>query len=262
MRNEITWKSAIEKVLQNSTGPLHYEEITDKIISDGLKKSVGATPSATVNAQISSSIKHEGIRSPYERVARGTFKLRDKEVAAKVAPPLQIPAKDFNEMEDQYAIVSSFGMFWRREGVNWTPIPKLLGMQKQSSLAVDFSDQTGVYLLYDGREVIYVGRTTDRPLGKRLYEHTIDRMSARWDRFSWFGLLPVSEEGKIGPLPVKYEAEKMIPALEAILIEALEPRQNRKRGDDLAAVEYIQKTDPSIEHKKIMATISTALNKQ
>lgn len=262
MRDEMTWKSAIEKVLRNSTGPLHYEEITDKIISDGLKRNVGATPSATVNAQISSSIKHEGLRSPYERVARGTFKLRDNRDAVKVADSQKIPAKDFNEMEDQYAIISSFGMFWRREGVNWTPIPKLLGMQKQSSLPVDFSEQTGVYLLYDGREVIYVGRTTDRPLGRRLYEHTIDRMSARWDRFSWFGLLPVSEEGKIGSLPAKFDADKMIPALEAILIEAVEPRQNRKRGDDLAAVEYIQKTDPSIEHKKIMATISTALNKQ
>lgn len=30
-------------------------------------------------------------------------------------------------------------------------------------------------LVYDGREVIYVGRTTDRPLGRRLYEHTIDQ---------------------------------------------------------------------------------------
>lgn len=262
MRNEITWKCAIEKVLQNSTVPLHYEEITDKIISDGLKKAIGATPSATVNAQISSSIKHEGLRSPYERVARGTFKLRDKNGSSELANPRRVPAREFDEMEDQYAIVSSFGMFWRREGVSWTPTPKLLGTQKQSSLAVDFAEQAGVYLLYDGREVIYVGRTTDRPLGKRLYEHTIDRMSARWDRFSWFGLLPVSEDGKIGALPTKYEADKIIPALEAILIEALEPRQNRKRGDDLATVEYIQQNDPSIEHKKIMATISTALNKQ
>ena len=36
----------------------------------------------------------------------------------------------------------------------------------------------------------------------------------------------------------------MIPALDAILIEALEPRQNRKRGDDLSAVEFIQREDP------------------
>ncbi|HRF45957.1 MAG TPA: hypothetical protein PLD30_17290, partial [Candidatus Competibacteraceae bacterium] len=97
--------------------------------------------------------------------------------------------------------------------------------------------------------------------GKRLYEHTIDRMSARWDRFSWFGLLPVSDKGGIGSLPETYVAAKLIPALEAILIEALEPRQNRKRGDDLAAVEYLQKVDPEIEKKKVKATLDAALNK-
>lgn len=86
-------------------------------------------------------------------------------------------------------------------------------------------------------------------------------MSARWDRFSWFGLLPVSEAGQLGSLPDNYEAAKIIPALEAILIEALEPRQNRKRGDDLAAVEYIQRVDPEIEKKRIKATLDAALNK-
>ena len=53
----------------------------------------------------------------------------------------------------------------------------------------------------------------------------------------------------------------MIPALEAILIEALEPRQNRKRGDDLASVEYIQRVDPEIEKKRIKATLDAAFNK-
>jgi hypothetical protein len=62
-------------------------------------------------------------------------------------------------------------------------------------------------------------------------------------------------------LPGQYDAAKMIPALEAILIEALEPRQNRKRGDDLAAVEYLQRVDPEIEKKKVKATLDAALNK-
>jgi hypothetical protein len=65
----------------------------------------------------------------------------------------------------------------------------------------------------------------------------------------------------LGGLPESYAAAKLIPALEAILIEALEPRQNRKRGDDLAAVEYLQKADPEIEKKKVKATLDAALNK-
>ena len=56
-------------------------------------------------------------------------------------------------------------------------------------------------------------------------------------------------------MPATYPAEKLVPALEAILIEALEPRQNRKRGDDFAAVEYSQKTDPDIDKRKAKALI-------
>jgi len=262
MPAELTWRKAIDRVLGSSPTPLHYNEITERIISEGLRKNLGATPAATVNAQISSSIKHDGDSSPYIRVSKGTFAMRDGSsdalvVSAKLTPDVS----ESEESEEQYEIITSFGMFWRKEAIEWASTPKLLGMQQIGATPVDFSKQLGIYLLYDGREVIYVGRTTDRPLGRRLYEHTIDRMSARWDRFSWFGLLPVSDTGKIGTLRETYDAAKVIPALEAILIEALEPRQNRKRGDDLAAVEYLQKVDPEIEKKKVKAILDTALDK-
>lgn len=261
MAKELTWKNAIQKALEKSPQPLHYKEITEKIITDGLRSSLGATPAATVNAQISRSIKDEGDNSPFTRVDKGTFTLAEKK------SPLNSTNKSDSNMlvpeeeEEQYEIVSSFGMFWRREAIEWKSMPKLLGMQQIGATPVDFTKQLGIYLLYDGREVIYVGRTTDRPLGKRLYEHTIDRMSARWDRFSWFGLLPVSDAGSLGKLPQNYDATKMIPALESILIEALEPRQNRKRGDDLAAVEYLQKEDSEIKKKIVKETLDTAMNK-
>lgn len=263
MAKEPTWREAIDKILGSSTTPLHYKEITDRIIADGLRISLGATPAATVNAQISASIKRDGDKSPYIRVGKGTFAL------TKAGPFQMQPVKDkltpaieeSEESEEQYDIVTSFGMFWRRDAIQWIATPKLLGMQQIGATHVDFNKQLGIYLLYDGREVIYIGRTTDRPLGRRLFEHTFDRMAARWDRFSWFGLLPVSEVGLLGNLPATYEAAKMIPALEAILIEALEPRQNRKRGDDLSAVEYIQREDPEIQKKKVKASIEAALEK-
>lgn len=262
MATELTWRQAIEKVLGATTSPLHYNEITEQIISDGFRKNLGATPAATVNAQISASIKKDGLKSPYVRVAKGTYVLAKPEIASTVAtskltPSVSVP----EESEAQYDIVTSFGMFWRRNAIEWMATPKILGMQQIGATPVDFNKQLGIYLLYDGREVIYIGRTTDRPLGRRLYEHTSDRMAARWDRFSWFGLLPVSESGALGNLPDTYEAAKMIPALEAILIEALEPRQNRKRGDDLSAVEYIQREDPEIQKKKVKESLEMALNK-
>ena len=263
MPSELTWKKAIDKVLSASNNtPLHYKEIAERIISEGYRKNLGATPAATVNAQISASIKHDGDASPYIRVAKGTFAIRDKAKGTKsVSQKLTPNVDESEESEEQYEIVTSFGMFWRKEAIEWMATPKLLGMQQIGATPVDFNKQLGIYLLYDGREVIYVGRTTDRPLGRRLYEHTLDRLSARWDRFSWFGLLPVSDDGKLGSLPEHYVAAKLIPALEAILIEALEPRQNRKRGDDLAAVEYLQRMDPEIEKKKVKATLEAALNK-
>lgn len=262
MPKELTWREAIDRVLGASTTPLHYKEIADRIISDGLRRNLGATPAATFNAQISSSIKH-GVSSPYVRVAKGTFALAQS-VTTKVDPvreKLTPTVEESDESEEQYDIVSSFGMFWRRDAIQWAATPKLLGMQQLGATPVDFNKQLGIYLLYDGREVIYIGRTTDRPLGRRLFEHTFDRMAARWDRFSWFGLVPVSDSGQLGTLPAAYEAAKMIPALEAILIEALEPRQNRKRGDDLSAVEYIQREDPEIQKKKVKASLEAALDK-
>ena len=229
MPAELTWRKAIDKVLGSSPIPLHYNEITERIISEGLRKNIGATPAATVNAQISSSIKHDGDSSPYIRVSKGTFAMRaGTSGVSKVSPKLTPDVSESEELEEQYEIITSFGMFWRKEAIEWTATPKLLGMQQIGATPVDFFRQLGIYLLYDGREVIYVGRTTDRPLGRRLYEHTIDRMSARWDRFSWFGLLPVSDTGQIGSLPDTYGAAKLIPALEAVLVEALEPRQNRR----------------------------------
>lgn len=262
MANEMTWKKAINTVLAHSTKPLHYSEIAERIISEGLRKNLGATPAATVNAQITASIKHDGPASKYIRIAKGIFSLKSSPEQSKViASKLTPDVFESDDVEEQYEVVSSFGMFWRREMVEWSNSPKILGMQQIGATPIDFCKQLGIYLLYDGREVIYVGRTTDRPLGRRLFEHTLDRMSARWDRFSWFGLLPVNADGSLEKLPENYIAAKIIPALEAILIEALEPRQNRKRGDDLAAVEYLQKIDPAIEKKHIKAAIDTALNK-
>ena len=180
MAKDLTWREAIDKVLGATASPLHYKDIADKIIADGLRSNLGATPSATVNAQISASIKHD-ISSPYVRVAKGTFALSQvSPVATKPKKEKLTPTVDESEEdEEQYDIVSSFGMFWRRDAVQWIATPRLLGMQQLGATPVDFNQQLGIYLLYDGREVIYIGRSTDRPLGRRLFEHTSDRMAVR-----------------------------------------------------------------------------------
>lgn len=171
------------------------------------------------------------------------------------------------ESKGEETIISSFGMFWRREEVEWTSPTKnlqLLGVPRKkddsapvNSAPVNFSQQIGLYLLYDGREVVYVGRakTGNSTLGGRLYAHTEDRLSARWDRFSWFGFLPVSDNEKPSKLQDSYDLDKMIAEIEAILIEALEPRQNRKRGDNFIWLEYLQKENPTLMEQRIMNAI-------
>jgi hypothetical protein len=261
MPNELTWRKAIEKVLSAAPGAVHYRDITDTIIERGYRTSLGATPAATVSAQITTAVKREGSSAPFQKVGKGLYiwKANGHAHSFKTEEPAASESADTEEV--QYDVISSFGMFWRREEVEWTSAPKILGMQQIGAAAVDFSKQIGIYLLYDGREIIYVGRATERPLGKRLYEHTLDRLSSRWDRFSWFGILPVSENGSLGEPGESFAFAKLIPALEAILIEALEPRQNRKRGDDLSAVEYIQQSDPEIRKRAVKQAMETALSK-
>lgn len=260
-RRDMPWREAIEKVLGDASGGLHYTDVANRIAAEGLRENVGATPAATVAAVLSTSMKQEGAASPFVRVERGVFGLKSKLAESGIESNGEADTPSGAAEEEQYDIVTSFGMFWRREGVLWKASPSLLGMQQLGATPVNFCDQRGIYLLYDGREVIYVGRTTDRSLGRRLYEHTMDRLSSRWDRFSWFGILPVSDQGVLAGMPEAYDAAKLIPALEAILIEALEPRQNRKRGDDLAAVEYLHKLDPEIEKQRVKATMEAAINR-
>jgi hypothetical protein len=260
MTKQLTWRKAIEKVLSEARGAVHYTDLADKIIEAGLRTELGATPAATVSAYLTTAVKKEGGDCPWQKIGRGLYVWKASAgITAEAVPPI-LPEEDEIE-EKQYAVVSSFGMFWRREAIEWSSNPKILGMQQIGAEPVDFSKQIGIYLLYDSREVIYVGRATDRPLGKRLYEHTVDRLASRWDRFSWFGVLPVSDDGKLGAMPGTFDSSALLPALEALLIEALEPRQNRKRGDDLASVEYVQKPDPEIQKKLVKQTMEAALNK-
>ena len=246
--SEQSWKSAILTILTESKEPLHYSEITERIMTRGLKTTAGATPDATVNAQISTSIKHDGTDSPFLRVAKGTFTLRPK---AGVAQPSVVEP----EVEVSDDVIRAFGIHWQREHVVWRRQPRLFGRQQVAAKSVDFSAQRGVYVLSDHHTVIYVGRAVERDLGQRLYEHTLDRLSGRWNRFSWFGLYSVSDAGKLTEETLAPSFASIVGAFEAILIETLEPPQNRRRGDDFTAVEYIQDIDPELREQELQTTL-------
>lgn len=64
---------AVATVLREAAEPLHYREITRRIVERGLWVPGGKTPEATVNAQLSTAIKKHGDASGFRRVGRGIF---------------------------------------------------------------------------------------------------------------------------------------------------------------------------------------------
>ena len=55
--------------------------------------------------------------------------------------------------------------------------------------------------------------------------------------------------------------EVVAATLEALLIEGLEPTQNRQRGDGFTAVEYIQSDDPEIEKRRMKQLLDSMQEK-
>lgn len=251
---ELGWKEAAIVILKESNAPMHYSEITDKIIDQGLRTKQGATPDASLGTAITESINREGESSPFVRIDKGIYQLRDKSIVTGMTSTIEAALEDTNG-----ELIGAFGMYWERSYVSWSGV-RLLGQQRQGSTEVDFTSQLGVYLLHDRRDVVYVGRSTDQSIGNRLKEHNRNRLSGRWDRFSWFGILPVKEDGTLGNAdPKLFTANRLVEMMEALLIEALEPPLNRKRGDNFEQFEYLQVRDPDIENAHILKKLTGML---
>jgi hypothetical protein len=259
-QRELTWRDAIERVLQEAGEPMHYVDVADEIAKQELRVSLGATPASTVSANISLDIRDHGERSRFRRVGRGMITLR--KVVEGGGPQVAAVDEPVPEPDEAVRIIQALGMFWQRDRVEWKNSPKLMGQQQTGSTPVDFADQRGIYLLHDVRGTVYVGRSVDRPLGQRLLEHTRDRLNGRWDRFSWFGLLAVGEDGRLNEVQdASFDDSLVIEALEAVLIEALEPPLNRRRGDHLQEVEYLQAADPAYEAAQQEQTLMSLLRR-
>jgi len=74
-------------VLKDAGGPLHYREITQRILATGRWTTKGKTPEATVNAQIGTDIKKRGQASRFVRTGPGIFAINARVGMGKKAPP-------------------------------------------------------------------------------------------------------------------------------------------------------------------------------
>ncbi|HLM58829.1 MAG TPA: HTH domain-containing protein [Pyrinomonadaceae bacterium] len=68
--------TAVQTVLAEAGEPLHYKEITKRLLNRGLWTTTGQTPDATVNAQLAVDIKRRGKASNFRRADKGVFALR------------------------------------------------------------------------------------------------------------------------------------------------------------------------------------------
>jgi hypothetical protein len=249
---ELKWKEAIEKVLNEEKKQLHYTEIAELIAQRSYRTSLGATPKDTVFSQIITDIKKGN--SIFEKVDKGIFIL--KKFLNRTNGNIDKKESQATEKKKDSSnnkIINSFGIYWNRTLVHWkSATPDLLGIQQIGAKEVNFKDPKGIYLLHDSRETIYVGQAIEQTLGKRLKDHTVDRLAGRWDRFSWFGFYPVSDDGKLN-LDAQFKdftIRHLGDVLEAVLIESIEPRQNRKQGNSFIGLEFLQQEAPEIKQKQ------------
>lgn len=252
--SDMNWADAIRKVLREAGEPLHYAEIADIIAQEGLVKSRGATPDKTVNARLGTMINGG---EKIEKKKRGYYVL--PEVARRLK---EAEAEEAESQEDTQVRISAYGLYWERNKVKWDVSGKkikLLGKLSSATEAINFASQRGIYLLHNMQTVIYVGRTNAKEGGlfTRLKDHAINprRRVGRWDRFSWFGLCPVSNEGELEDVPEELETDLLITILESVLIETHLPPFNDKKGDLMGAL-YEQVIDPEIAKERAIEWLS------
>lgn len=73
--------NGVVNVLKQAGKPLHYKEITERMLSSGIWSSKGKTPEATINAQLAVDIKTKGNTSRFKRHGRGVFGLNCEHIS-------------------------------------------------------------------------------------------------------------------------------------------------------------------------------------
>ena len=84
-----TFKQSAIEILQKTKKPLHYTEITRLALESGLLETEGATPEATMNAQIVVDIKTKGEGSDFVRIAPGTYALNPNKKEIRETPRIR-----------------------------------------------------------------------------------------------------------------------------------------------------------------------------
>ena len=255
MATEMTWDDAVLQILGEAAEPMACSDIAEAILGRGLKTTVGKTPSDTVAGAIS-RMRSRGAAN-IVKTRPGFFRLP--------TPAENPPVEETGELDAIDAVdnlaVAAYGLHWEREKVDWNS-RRLLGydIDPNPKQAIDFADQQGVYLLHNWQSVVYVGKTTAREGGlfQRLRTHHQRQVwSGKWERFSWFGIRRVDENGEMTDGPDTATKDVVSALMEAVLIETLRPSFNQQQGNYMGTL-YRQTVDPNIAMAQARALLSQA----
>lgn len=227
-KKQMTWLDAILKVLESSKSPMHYTKIWDNIRDKHyIKCENNCNPEITVNNYIQANkelIVQFGDRGCY---------ILKKHLDASIKKYLELT------IPPQQSVIRAFGTMWSRKKFvqnNYSLLGKLATCKK--SPQIDLSKERGIYVLYDGYNIVYVGQTAN-PIVGRLKAHIKD--AKQWDTFSWYGIDEILENGQISQEKILCMTTKtLIEAFEAAMILATNPRHNKTRGNHVRGQEYQQ----------------------
>lgn len=94
------FKTSAIAILTEASKPLHYKEITRLALENGILETEGATPDASMNAQIVMEIKNKGKLSDFIRTAPSTYMLNPDK-------PKVVPEVEEEEPADEKLVIGS-----------------------------------------------------------------------------------------------------------------------------------------------------------
>jgi hypothetical protein len=203
-QRNISSLAAARKVLQEAEAPLHYQQITKRMLSAGLWRTNGKTPAATINAQLATNIKKNGPASVFRRVGRGIFALNGaptESTSQSGVKPQKTQERAESQSRDRPLVL---GYLERIASSAFSEFP-----QQITALV---HGKHGVYALYKGDRLYYVGLATN--LRNRIKQHLRDKHAGKWNRFSLYLVRKVEH----------------IKELESMILRIADPTGNSTRG--------------------------------
>ena len=185
--------TAALKVLKQSRKPLHCKDITRVALAKGYLKSDGATPVASMNAQLINDIKLKKNGSNFKKSGPSTYTLNKAKINRDRVKKGQTL---------KGALVEGFLEKKDRMGFQLL-LPRYREVIGKSS---------GIYALYKGKKLYYVGIAQN--LLNRVAWHFRDRHKNKWDRVSFFVI----------------DNHKFSKDIETIILRIAEPKGNGTRG--------------------------------